>query len=97
MTAMTATGAPGAGLAGVLRMTRVQDWLAPVLEHSDAAVLPLHLDRACPAPTGRVPPLTGTAVIGVVVHLLATAIEEGRDLSAMSGILAGTVCRLLLA
>jgi hypothetical protein len=31
------------------------------------------------------------------VHLLATAIEEGRDLSSMSGILAGTAYRLLLA
>jgi hypothetical protein len=33
----------------------------------------------------------------VVVHLLATAIEEGRDLSPMSGILADTAYRLLLA
>jgi hypothetical protein len=49
------------------------------------------------APAGRVPPRAGTAVIGAVVHLLATAIEEGRDLSWMSGILAGTTCRLLLA
>jgi hypothetical protein len=31
------------------------------------------------------------------VHLLVTAIEEGRDPSSMSGILAGTACRLLLA
>jgi hypothetical protein len=29
------------------------------------------------------------------VHLLATAIEEGRDLSSMSGILADTAHRLL--
>jgi hypothetical protein len=37
------------------------------------------------------------AVVSVaVVHLLATAIEEGRDLSSMSGILAGTAYRLLL-
>jgi hypothetical protein len=32
-----------------------------------------------------------------VLNLLATAIEEGRDLSWMSGILAGTACRLLVA
>jgi hypothetical protein len=44
-----------------------------------------------------VPPMAGTAAIGAVVHLLATAIEEGRDLSSMSGILAGTAYRLLLA
>jgi hypothetical protein len=31
------------------------------------------------------------------VYLLATAIEEGRDLSSMSGILVGTAYRLLLA
>ena len=30
-------------------MTWVQDRLAPVVEHSDAAVLHLHPDRACPA------------------------------------------------
>ncbi len=29
--------------------------------------------------------------------MLATVIEEGQDLSSMSGILAGTGCRLLLA
>ena len=33
---MTATGIPGAGPRGVLRMTRVQDQLARVLDHSDA-------------------------------------------------------------
>ena len=32
---MTATGIPGAGPSGVLRMTWVQDQLAHVLEHSD--------------------------------------------------------------
>jgi hypothetical protein len=41
--------------------------------------------------------MAGTAPIGAVVHLLATAIEEGRDLFSMSGILAGTAYRLLLA
>ncbi len=38
-----------------------------------------------------------TAVIGAVVHLPATAIEEGRDPSSMSGILAGSSYRLLPA
>jgi hypothetical protein len=36
-------------------------------------------------------------VVESVVRLLATAIEEGRDLSSMSGILADTAYRLLLA
>ncbi|WP_067798364.1 hypothetical protein [Actinomadura formosensis] len=35
--------------------------------------------------------------IGAVVHLPATAIEEGRDLSSMSGVLADTAYRLLPA
>ena len=35
--------------------------------------------------------------VGAVVHLLATAIEEGRDLSSMSGILADSSYRLLPA
>ncbi|WP_157530899.1 hypothetical protein [Microtetraspora niveoalba] len=46
-------------------------------------------------PDRPVPPMVGTAAIGAVVHLLATAIEEGRDLSSMSGVLAGTAYRLL--
>ncbi|MFI2183875.1 hypothetical protein [Streptomyces sioyaensis] len=48
-------------------------------------------------PARPVPPMAGTVAIGAVVHLLATAIEEGRDLSSMSGILADTAYRLLLA
>jgi hypothetical protein len=48
-------------------------------------------------PDRPVPPMAGTAAIGAVVHLPATAIEEGRGLSSMSGILAGTACRLLPA
>lgn len=44
--------------------------------------------RAGPRPAG-------TAAVGAVVHLLATAIEEGRDLSSMSGILADSSYRLL--
>jgi hypothetical protein len=48
-------------------------------------------------PDRPVPPMAGTAAIGAVVHLLDTAIEEGRDPSWMSGILAGTACRRLPA
>jgi uncharacterized metal-binding protein len=48
-------------------------------------------------PDRPVPPMAGTAAVGAVVHLLATAIEEGRDLSSMSGILAGSSYRLLPA
>lgn len=45
------------------------------------------------APPDRpVPPMAGTAAIGAVVHLPATVIKEGRDLSSsMSGLLADTV------
>jgi hypothetical protein len=54
------------------------------------------------APTDRyrrwpVPPMAGTAAVGAVVRLPATAIEEGRDLSSMSGILADSPDRLLPA
>ncbi|MEU0506417.1 hypothetical protein [Nocardia sp. NPDC005998] len=38
-------------------------------------------------PDRPVPPMAGTAAVGAVVQLLATAIEEGADLSSMSGIL----------
>ncbi|MEV7957957.1 hypothetical protein ACIO6T_35995 [Streptomyces sp. NPDC087532] len=38
-----------------------------------------------------------TAAIGAVVHPLATAVEEGRDLSSMSGVLVGAAYRLLAA
>ena len=48
-------------------------------------------------PDRPVPPMAGTAAIGAVAHLLATVIEERRDLSSMSGILADTAYRLLLA
>jgi len=41
--------------------------------------------------------MDGTAAIGAVVHLLATAIEEGWDLSPMSGILVDSSYRLLPA
>ncbi|MDH6139359.1 MULTISPECIES: hypothetical protein [Kitasatospora] len=33
---------------------------------------------------GRRPDRAGTAAVGAVVHLPATAIEEGRDLSSMA-------------
>ncbi|MGW6144716.1 hypothetical protein [Streptomyces sp. NPDC055140] len=48
-------------------------------------------------PDRPVPPMAGTAAIEAVVHLLATATEEGLDRSSMSGSLAGTAYRLLLA
>lgn len=48
-------------------------------------------------PDRPVPPMAGTAAIGAVVHLPGAVIEEGRDRSSMSGILAGTAYRLLLA
>jgi hypothetical protein len=48
-------------------------------------------------PDRPVPLMAGTAAVGAVVHLLATAIEEGRDLSSMSGILADSSYRLLPA
>jgi hypothetical protein len=48
-------------------------------------------------PDRPVPPMAGTAAVGAVVDLLATAIEEGRDLSSMSGILAGSSYRVLVA
>ena len=41
--------------------------------------------------------MAGTAAVGAVAHLLATAIEEGRGLSSMSGILADSSYRLLPA
>ncbi|MFD9325134.1 hypothetical protein [Streptomyces sp. NPDC060065] len=48
------------------------------------------------APPDRpVPPMAGTAAIGAVVHLPATVIKEGRDLSSsMSGLLADTAYHL---
>jgi hypothetical protein len=48
-------------------------------------------------PDRPVPPMAGTAAIGAVVRLPAAAIEEGRGLSSMSGVLAGTAYRLLPA
>jgi len=48
-------------------------------------------------PGRPVPPMAGTAAIGAVARLPATAVEKGRDLSSMSGIRVGTACRLLLA
>jgi hypothetical protein len=48
-------------------------------------------------PDRPVPPMAGTTTIGAVVHQSATAIEEGRDLSSMSGIPADSSYRLLPA
>ncbi|MEV4664457.1 hypothetical protein AB0J85_21215 [Micromonospora echinofusca] len=50
-----------------------------------------------PPPTGRYRRWPGTGAIGAVVRLLATAIEESRGLSSMSGVPAGAAYRLLLA
>ncbi|WP_330316508.1 hypothetical protein [Streptomyces platensis] len=66
----------------------------------DAAGWPLSLTRGCTAgmgPDRPVPPMAGTAAIGAFVRLPATAIEEGRDLSSMCGILADTAYRLVPA
>ncbi len=41
--------------------------------------------------------MAGTAAVGAVVHLPATAVEEGRDLSSMSGTPADGSYRLLPA
>ena len=45
VTAMAATGIPGAGPSGVLRLTWVQDQLAHVLEHCEHRRAARHLDR----------------------------------------------------
>jgi len=41
--------------------------------------------------------MAGTAAVGAVVHLPAIAVEECRDLSSVSGILADSSYRLLPA
>ena len=41
--------------------------------------------------------MAGTAAVGAVVHLPARAVEEGRDLSSISGIPADTAYCLLPA
>jgi hypothetical protein len=38
--------------------------------------------------------MAGTVAVGAVVHLPGIAVEEGRDLSSMSGILADSSYRL---
>jgi hypothetical protein len=50
-----------------------------------------------PPRPAAVPPRAGTAAVEAVVHLLATAIEEGQAPSSTSGILAGSSYRLLPA
>ncbi|MFJ7947218.1 hypothetical protein ACIQ6K_26730 [Streptomyces sp. NPDC096354] len=47
-------------------------------------------------PDRPAPPTPGTDAIGAVVRLPVTAIEEGRDVSSMSGVLAAAY-RLLPA
>ncbi|MFG2045411.1 hypothetical protein [Dactylosporangium sp. NPDC048998] len=41
--------------------------------------------------------MAGTAAVGAVVHLPAIAVEEGRGLSSMSGLVADSSYRLLPA
>jgi hypothetical protein len=69
----------------------------PVGAIGDQDARPLRRWWAGAAPTGRYRPMAGTAAVGAVVHLLATALEEGRDLSSMSGMLADSSHRLVLA
>jgi hypothetical protein len=57
----------------------------------DPALVSEHRPRPAGTGDGRYP------VIGAVVHVLAIAIQESRDPSAMSGILADTAYRLLQA
>jgi hypothetical protein len=86
------------GLSSESRSTSAYQPSAPGTDHdtntsgtfADVNLETRRLDRP-------VPPMAGTAAVGAVVHLLATAIEEGRDLSSMSGILADSSCRLLPA
>jgi DNA-binding transcriptional regulator LsrR (DeoR family) len=56
--------------------------------HQSATVVPMRYD---------VETSNMTELAAAVAHLLATVIEERRDLSSMSGIVADTAYRLLLA
>ena len=59
---MAATGIPGAGLSGVLRMTLVQDQLAHVLDHCDVdEPTGTWTGLACPAASQRTSRRPGTA------------------------------------
>ncbi|QJT06176.1 hypothetical protein G9272_42530 [Streptomyces asoensis] len=53
--------------------------------------------HALARPDRPVPPMAGTAAIGAVVQLPATAIEKGRELSSTIGLPADTAYRLLPA
>jgi hypothetical protein len=75
------------------RSTSVSQPSAPGTDHdtnTSGTFTDVNLETRRPRPAG-------TAAVGAVVHLLATAIEEGRDLSSMSGILADSSYRLLPA
>jgi hypothetical protein len=78
------------------RVTSLRCHVRSVTANTWPAGAGVSLDRAV-RPDRPVPPMAGTAAIGAVVQLLAAAIEDGRDLSSMSGILADAAYRLLLA
>jgi hypothetical protein len=59
-------------------------------------VLRIDRHRSARRPDRPVPPMAGTAVVGAVVHLLATGVEGAGDPSSMSGILVAIASRLLL-
>jgi len=52
-------------------------------------------DRPASIRNARRPDRSGTAAVRAVVHLPATAVEEGRGPTSISGILADSTCRLL--
>jgi hypothetical protein len=56
-----------------------------------------HVDAETRRPDRPVSPMAGTAAVGAVVHLSATATEEGWGLSSMSVMLADSSYRLLPA
>ncbi|HEY9525239.1 MAG TPA: hypothetical protein VIR33_18515 [Thermopolyspora sp.] len=91
---VSATGTPGPGAGGrgrspARRSAKVwAECVTALAQLMEALVAERRPDRP-------VPPMAGTAAIGAVVRLLAVAIEEGRDLSSMSGIPADAAYRLL--
>jgi hypothetical protein len=81
------------GFSNECRSTSASQPSAPGTDHdtnTSGTFTDVNLETRRPRPAG-------TAAVGAVVHLLATAIEEGRDLSSMSGILADSSYRLLPA
>ncbi|MGW2935547.1 hypothetical protein ACWGQ5_53775 [Streptomyces sp. NPDC055722] len=80
------------------RTTSAHQPSAPGTDHdTDTSGTVTDVNPETRRPDRPVPPMAGTAAIGAVLYLLATAIEgEGRDLSSsMSGILADSAYRLL--